>query len=199
MKFFCRELKVKSRAPARFTQETFCPQPSTLNPQRFQRRAFTLVEIMVVVAIIGLVAAMGLPSIIMALQKDGMRKAVSDVRDVCSEARAKAIFNKQTMSVIFHPQENRLEVEGAAAGNGSGSSANASSGKVTSAVLPDGIAFAMVDINLQDYLESSVARVRFFPNGTSDEMTLILLGRGQKQMITLEFSTGLTSQSDVTK
>ena len=39
---------------------------------------------MVVVAIIGLIAAMGLPSIIMALQKDGMRKAVSDVQDICS-------------------------------------------------------------------------------------------------------------------
>ena len=155
---------------------------------------------MVVVAIIGLIAAMGLPSIIMALQKDGMRKAVSDVEDVCFEARKDAIIDKRTTAVVFHPQENRLEVEGVAvASDGSGSTKDNSSGKVTSAVLPDGIAFAMVDINLQDYLESPVARVFFYPNGTSDEMTLILLGRGQKQMITLEFSTGLPSASGVTK
>ena len=108
-------------------------------------------------------------------------------------------MNKRTTAVVFHPQENRLEVEGAApAGDGSGSK-DASSGKVTSTVLPSGISFAMVDINLQDYLESPEARVFFYPNGTSDEMTLILLGRGQKEMITLEFSTGLSSVSGVTK
>ena len=35
---------------------------------------FTLIEIMIVVAIMGLVAAMGLPSIIKALQKEGIEK-----------------------------------------------------------------------------------------------------------------------------
>jgi prepilin-type N-terminal cleavage/methylation domain-containing protein len=192
MKFSGRALKVESRELVCCAQKIFHSRPL--------QRAFTLVEIMVVVAIIGLIAAMGLPSIIMALQKDGMRQAVSDVEDICFEARKDAIMNKRTTAVVFHPQENRLEVEGATtASGGSGSTMNTSSGKVTSAVLPSGIAFAMVDINLQDYLESSEARVFFYPNGTSDEMTLILLGRGQKQMITLEFSTGLTSMSDVTK
>jgi prepilin-type N-terminal cleavage/methylation domain-containing protein len=177
----------------------FSPQPSTLDLRLFHR-AFTLIEIMVVVAIIGLIAAMGLPSIIMAIQKDGMRKAVSDVQDICFEARKDAIMNRQTTAVVFHPQEKRLEVEGVtAASDGSGSTADASSGKVTSAVLPAGIEFATLNINLQDYGESSEARVFFYPNGTCDEMTLILLGGGQKQMITLEFSTGLASATDVTK
>jgi prepilin-type N-terminal cleavage/methylation domain-containing protein len=181
----CRELKVGSQTPANCARKIY--------------RAFTLVEIMVVVAIIGLIAAMGLPSIIMALQKDGMRKAVSDVQDICFEARKDAIMNKRTTAVVFHPQEKRLEVEGATpASDGSGSKDN-SSGKVTSAVLPDGIEFATLNINMQDYGESPEARVFFYPNGTCDEMTLILLGRGQKQMITLEFSTGLTSVSDVTQ
>jgi prepilin-type N-terminal cleavage/methylation domain-containing protein len=193
-----RELKAGGREPVCFARKIFRPRRPGFDTRPFHH-AFTLVEIMVVVAIIGLIAAMGLPSIIMALQKDGMRKAVSDVQDICFEARKDAIMNKRKTAVVFHPQENRLEVEGVTAASDNPESKDTSSGKVISAVLPSGIAFAMVDINLQDYLESSEARVFFYPNGTSDEMTLILLGRGQKQMITLEFSTGLTSMSNVTK
>jgi prepilin-type N-terminal cleavage/methylation domain-containing protein len=38
-------------------QKTFRPQPSTLNPQRFNHRAFTLVEIMVAVAVFSIIIA----------------------------------------------------------------------------------------------------------------------------------------------
>ncbi len=151
---------------------------------------------MIVVAIIGLVAAMGLPSIMMALRKEGMRKAVSDLQDVCSEARAQAIFRNQRMAVVFHPAERRFEVEGAAAG-GAGDATDAASGKVTGTTLPDGVDLAMLDINLQDYGASDWARVFFYPNGTSDEMTVVLHSSDQWRKITLEFSTGQTFVSDV--
>ena len=55
----------------------------------------------------------------------------------------------------------------------------------------------MLDINLQDIGASEWARVRFFPNGTSDEMTIVLHDRDDWRKITLEFSTGLATVSDV--
>lgn len=153
--------------------------------------AFTLIEIMIVVAIMGLIAAMGVPSILQTFHKEGMRKAMSDVQDVCAEARTRAILQNQTTAVVFYPQERRFGVEGAAG------SMTAPSGRVTSATLPAGVEFAMLDINLQDYGASEWARVFFYPNGTSDEMTLVLHSSDQWRKVTLEFSTALATVSDV--
>ena len=156
-----------------------------------QRFAFTLIEIMIVVAIIGLIAAMGVPSILQTFRKEGMRKALSDVEDVCAEARTRAIMYNATTAVVFYPLERRFAVEGGAGG------VNTSSGRVTSATLPDGVDIAMLDVNLQDYGGSDWARVFFYPNGTSDEMTLVLHSSDQWRKMTLEFSTALVRVSDV--
>ena len=159
------------------------------NQLKNSRRAFTLIEIMIVVAIMGLVAAMGLPSIMKALQKEGMRKALSDVTDVCASARAKAIFSHQTVGVVFHPGERSFAVEGGGPGGGST--------YVHESKLPDDVELAILDINLQDFGASEWARVRFFPNGTSDEMRMVLHDHDDWRMIKLEFSTGLATVSDV--
>jgi prepilin-type N-terminal cleavage/methylation domain-containing protein len=139
--------------------------------------AFTLIEMMIVVAIIGLVAAMGMPSILQTLRKNGMRKAVNDVREVLDNARAKAIYSGHTTEVIFHPLDR----------------------SIGSTTLPDGVDIAMLDINLLDYGASDEARVRFFPNGTCDELTLVLHSRDEWEKITLEFSTALATVSPVTR
>jgi prepilin-type N-terminal cleavage/methylation domain-containing protein len=164
-------------------------------PFRFQisdfrfRRAFTLIEIMVVVAIIGLVCAMGLPSIIKVLQKEGMRKAISDVTDVCASARAKAIITQKTVAVVFHPGEKSFAVDGGGAGQGST--------YVSQAKLPESVDFAMLDINQQDYGASAWARVNFFPNGTCDELVVVLHDRSTWRKISLEFATGHSRVSAV--
>jgi type II secretion system protein H len=152
------------------------------------RRGFTLLEIMVVVAIMGLIMAMGVPSILAALKKDGMRKAISDLQDVCFQARGMAIMQNRTVSVVFHPGERRFETEGGSGG--------VSADKVTSGTLPEGVDFAMLDINLMDFGASEWCKCRFFPDGTSDEMTLVLHAKDQWRKFTLEFSTGLPTVTD---
>jgi prepilin-type N-terminal cleavage/methylation domain-containing protein len=139
--------------------------------------AFTLIEMMVVVAIIGLVAAMGMPSILQSLRKEGMRKTMSDVQQTLGDARAQAIYSGQVTEVVFHPLEK----------------------SIGSTTLPAGVEIAMLDINLLDYGASDEARVRFFPNGTCDELTLVLHSRDEWEKITLEFSTALASVSPVNR
>jgi prepilin-type N-terminal cleavage/methylation domain-containing protein len=185
---------------------------SHISPPPPDASGFTLIEIMIVVAIIGLIAAMGVPSILQIMRKDGMRKAVSDVMEACGDARARAILSGHTTEVVFHPAQNEFQVADApgdapqaplsgAPGNDFGStpfraSAAPPKGPVT---LPPGVDITMLDINMQDYLESPVARVFFYPNGTCDELTLVLHGGDAWQKITLEFSTALATSSPVTQ
>jgi prepilin-type N-terminal cleavage/methylation domain-containing protein len=154
-----------------------------------KRRAFTLIEIMVVVAIIGLIAAMGAPPLLKALQKEGMRKALSDFQDVCFSARQQAIASRQRTAVLILPQQGRFSVEGG--------TANLRNGKVTSATLPEGISFAMVDIYHQDFAENEAVEISFFPDGTSVNAVLVLVGRGETEKITLDEVTGAPMVSSI--
>jgi prepilin-type N-terminal cleavage/methylation domain-containing protein len=140
--------------------------------------AFTLIEIMIVVAIIGLMAAMGVPAIFQVFRKEGMRLAVSDVQQLLADTRAKAIYSGTTTEVVFHPQERRID---------------------PSVTLPDNVDIAMLDINMYDYGAAESARVRFFPNGTCDELTLVLHSGDEWQKITLEFSTATTTVGPVNR
>jgi len=158
---------------------------------RYRQRAFTMIEIMVVVSIIGLIMAVGIPTLYHVFNKEGMSKVRDDVMEVCSNARARAIMSGAEAVVIFHPLEKRFEIEGGASGPG-GTQRNASSGQ-----LPESINIEMLDVNLLEYRESEFVRVRFFPNGTSDELTLILHSdKDEWRKFTLEVTTGLASWTD---
>lgn len=158
---------------------------------------FTLVEVMIVVAIIGLLAAMGMPSLSKALQKEGMRKAVSDVEDVFFSAREQAILYNKKVAVIFYPNQNRFGVEGTTGAGDSGTVVNKHSGKTMVATLPDGITFGMLDIFRQNYVQSDWAKIFFNPDGTCDEAVIVLLYKGQAEKITLEYATGMPVTSAV--
>jgi prepilin-type N-terminal cleavage/methylation domain-containing protein len=172
--------------------------------KKITRRAFTLIEIMMVVAIIGLVAVASIPAILMELHRGPMSNAVNDVVGICSHARAEAILNGVPTMVVFHPQARQLAISSApvpASTNDLFSSVapatNAPSApgaaSENSAQLADSISIEMLDINLLEYKDSDEARVRFFPNGTSDEMTLVLQSGDDYRKITLEVTTALTS------
>jgi Tfp pilus assembly protein FimT len=146
---------------------------------------------MMVCAIIGLVAAMGVPSILSVLREGPMRKAVNDTLEICSHARAQAILHGQITTVVFHPQTREVEFSGGV--DSSAPPTRVGSPPVNSAQFDNTIGIEALDINLVEYKDADEARVRFFPNGTSDEMTLVLRSGDQWQKITLEVTTALAS------
>ena len=163
--------------------------------KKFPRRAFTLIEVMIVVATIGLIAAMGVPSILQTFRKEGMRKAVSDIMDLCNDARAQAIFSGQPAQIVFYPADKRMELAGASSGESPAPPTKAA----RSVTLPANVDIAMLDIEMIDWGGQEKAWVTFFPNGTCDELTLVLHCGDEWQKITLEYSTALTSVGPVTR
>lgn len=148
---------------------------------QFQRgqRAFTLVEILVVAAIIGLIMAAGVPTFYRALKKEGFRKTVSDIQEVCESARRQAILQSRMTEVVFRPLDGTCSVVGA---------------KVSRSAHVGTAYIEMLDINLQEFREAEEARARFYPNGTSDEVTLILRSDANEwRRISVELTTGIVS------
>lgn len=148
---------------------------------------FTLIEIMVVVAIMGIILTAGIPSLYGFLHKTGLRKTTTDIMETCQSARAVAILSGSPTEVVFHPREGTCEAS--ATGGGYGSWAHTA--KI------ENCSIEMLDVNLQECKDFDTAKVRFFPNGTCDEMTLVLRSNNNEwRKITLEITTALPTVVD---
>jgi prepilin-type N-terminal cleavage/methylation domain-containing protein len=156
-----------------------------------RRTAFTLIEIMLVIAILGLVLGIAVPPLYQAVKKEPMRKALTGVSQACEMARAQAILQGNIVNLNFLPQERTFSVEG-------GGAVGAHPGASSSGGIADSIIIEMLDVNLNEFRDQESARVRFFPNGTCDELTLILRSsRNEWYKLTLEPTTGNVSVGDV--
>lgn len=178
------------------------------------QRAFTLVEVMVVVAIMGIIMTMSVPTIYRKLHPDSMRRAVSDVMEACDNARSYAVLNGVETELVIRPFDRQIRVvvagkkrepgedpmfspsvsgeewrmpEKAPAEGGSGGGTPLYSGKLGEKIFVEGLG-----VNGEDWTDDEEARVRFYPNGTCDEMTIVLLSENQERRnIWLEVVTGL--------
>jgi len=181
------------------------PAPCTLQPSL--RSAFTLIEIMVVIAILGVVLAMGVPPIFRAMKKEGMRAALSDVLEACQQARSAAILSGTMMELQILPEDRVFRVipggqprqdpseellaEVAAAVRPEAAPAPAVTPSF-SVQLPDSVWIELLDVNFVELKDAGDVRVRFHPNGTSDEFTVVLRSANAEfRQISLEVTTAL--------
>jgi type II secretory pathway pseudopilin PulG len=176
---------------------------------------------MVAVGIMAVIMTVAIPNLYRAMQQNSMRKAVSDVMEACNVARSKAILDNTTVELRIRPGDRSLSVSAAAGpshgaagamdpgGFGPGGSlpdrvdyqwgdrmvdhsGPASGSSSFSAKLGDSIIIEGLGVNGEDWTEDAEARVRFRPNGTCDEMSIVLCSdKGERRNIWLEAVTGL--------
>ena len=177
------------------------PVRKSFRTPRFTLRnahAFTLIELMMVVAIIGLIMATGVPAILSITHEAPLRKAVNDMMEICSHARAQAILGGQTTTIVFHPRVRQVALSGGAGSSGPFAPATrVGQAAVNASEFGPGVVIEGLGINNFDYTDSEEARVRFFANGTSDDMTLVLSANGEYRKITLEVTTALATVGSV--
>ena len=159
---------------------------------------FTLIELMIVIAIMAIIMTMSIPLVYKASHREPLNKAVRDMVEVCSQARAMAILQGKMIELVFHPREGRCEVAGMARPKSqdeseeSAVSAPPAPNSGLSAQISDKLSIEMLDVNLIEYKDAEYTRVRFYPNGTCDEFTLILHSdRGEWIKLWLEITTSV--------
>lgn len=174
-----------------------CPFPLTHHAAS-TTRAFTLIEIMIVVGIIAIVMTIAIPAFVTAQNKTPMRNAVQGVMEACATARAQAILRGNIVELRIRPQDYTFDVAptGQRAGSGGGGDARpepkAGEGHgVFSVKLPEEVGIEEVAVNFQLLKDEEAIAVRFHANGTSDEFTLVLRSLyNELRKITLDPVTG---------
>lgn len=187
-------MKAEGKTRKTGNHERWARSHSPLAVRRAQD-AFTLVEVMIVVGMVAIIMAWGLPSFVHALQRSPMRQAVNDIMEGCSHARAHAILSGAPAEFVIRADGGQLLVQPAAGGSGgTAHPGNGGSQPAFSARLGEDIAIEMLDVNFHDHMKAAEARVRFHPNGTSDEFTIVIRSPdGEWRKISLEITTGLAN------
>ncbi len=160
---------------------------------------FTMLEIMIVIAVAGLVMATSIPFVQHTVRRDAVYTAVKVVDEACRNARALAIFNNTTTELVIHPHEKSFSVRPGTSrggpiprvGNEPRPPSNHSI-KPYSGHFADDVTIDLLDVNFIEHRDAEEATVRFQPNGTADEFTIFFrIGTIAARKITLDIVTGL--------
>lgn len=175
-----------------------------------RRTGFTLVELMLVLAILGIIAGIAFPAVINTVRKGPMRQAVSDLEEGFLKARMLAILTGQPTELVIGAAEGTLAVRTVSetapdpaapgpAGMEDSPAPDPAPGEAPrpealpsfSARLHPSITFKQLTVNLRDLMDETEAAVRFHPNGTCDALSATLFSEtGEERSIALEITTG---------
>jgi prepilin-type N-terminal cleavage/methylation domain-containing protein len=154
---------------------------------------FTLIEIMLVIGLIAIVLGMGAPSFYQAAKKEPMRRVMTGMQDACRDARSRAILSGKPAYLVIRSGDQKFSVEGEV-----GAKDALPAGAMTSGEIPDSIAIELLEVNLMSFMQEDQARVRFFPDGTCDEFTMVVLSdQNERRMFTLESTTCISKVGDL--
>jgi len=158
------------------------------------RRGFTIIEIMVTVAIIAILFGVGVPSVWRAMQKDQLTRAVRDTVEGCKAARDRAILQGVPYEFIVKSDGSLDVAVAAVAGGPPARESGRSTGEAPYAAFPrklgEDIMIQLIGVNFIDLMQAEESRVRFYPNGTCDEFTVVYAWKGRQRTVKTDIITG---------
>jgi prepilin-type N-terminal cleavage/methylation domain-containing protein len=135
---------------------------------------FTMIELMIVIAIIALTLSVGVPAMFRVAGKDSLRATTTGIMDACHFARAQAILTGTTQDLVIRPRDGTFTAPG----------------MTETVTIPQRIRVDELSVNFVDVREWPEVHVRFFPNSTCDEFTIVLNAeRNEYRKISLETVT----------
>ena len=162
-------------------------------------RGFTLIEIMIVLAIIMIIMTIGVPSVMRGLSRDDLSRAMNDTVEGCKTARDRAILQGIPYEFVL-TSEGQMNVNSLPPPRGEAllPDAQAAPTKHVPAGpyagfprhLAEDVAIQLVDVNFISRMDEPQARVRFFPNGTCDEFTVVYNWKGKQRTAMADIVTG---------
>lgn len=171
--------------------------------------AFTMIELMIVIAIMALVMAISIPSFYRSLEKDTMRRATKVILDTCTAARTQAIITGRPHDVVILPADGVLQTEAVRSreptdeelrieemermARETGEPGGDLAWAEEPGALPEGIRIEFVGVNfVPDLQKAGQARVRLYPNGTGDEFTMVIRSdQNEWRQFTMDVATGI--------
>jgi len=160
------------------------------------KRAFTLVELMVVLAVLGLIIGISIPSFRSFLKKAPLEQAISDVEGMCRQARSDAIINKRTIELVLNDSEDSLILRSAARTvMGVDPETGGEANLVEQGEVLDRVELA-ADLQIIEPLEEDfvgLLELRFYPNGTAEPVDLRVTDGNEAYILSLDPVTGHTT------
>jgi general secretion pathway protein H len=140
-----------------------------------RRSGFTLMELIVVLAILGALAALVTPSFSRTVASARLRSAASDVRTALARGRALAVAAARERAVTFDLSRGEFGVDNEAVRS-----------------LPETIRLGAV-LPGEERQERGSVRVRFFPDGSGEEVEIFVTAEdGGTLRVTVDPLTGMS-------
>ena len=190
-------------------------KPRRANPGRAADSAFTLIELMVVMGLMMIIIAIGVPRMVQG-NRTPLGESLNAVMEACAAARRQAILSGSTAKVTIRgAEEGTGFLISAGAGGGKPKAADVADANADLGGFPDetpkpspkpggGIGFNgrihdevaihFISVNFNDPLDEDQVEVKFYFNGTSDEFTIGMrheYGDAVLRFVQLDSVTGL--------
>ena len=160
-------------------------------------RAFTLVEIMVVIAVMGLLIGIAVPSFKSYRNKAPLEASLGSVEDMCRRARSEAILKKQPMQLTIFQDEGLVQLTTAPRVVGRVDEVTGQWARQTEEAQELESAIMEEDVSLEivypdDFEPGEPVVVRFLPNGTAEDLVLIVHGASEAYTLKVDPVTAMT-------